>query len=487
MLHYEELINCAPFGYMTLDERGRIFQINQTGARLLGHDREKLEGTTLTSFLRKRSDVEELLHHLKRCKQGESRVCSEFSLVSADGRSLPIRIFSQPRFQDGEMTCFSTLTDLSEQQEAEAALRASEQRLEQLNQELERRVELRTTALRNSQMLKNAVLDAINTQIVVVDSHGLIVESNASWRDACDAGQSACIDGVGRFPNYLECCERLIKEGDESAAEVFEVITAVVRGDRPRGTVDFHRIDQRGNERWISLKVTPLPEGSGAVLFHEEQTKQRQLEREILEISERQKRRIGQDLHDGVCPHLSGSAMIAKSLAGRVARVQPDEGKELDEITTLVQDGIDQVRAIARGLHPVELDSGGLEGALSELAKSSSRRIPTAFQCRGQIADMSEEIATNLYRIAQEGVNNAIRHAGASRITIFLRQTDTHLILAVEDDGKGIPIVHEPSKGMGLNIMHYRASSIGARFDMGNTPKGGAWLRCLVPLSNLGH
>lgn len=484
---YEDLLDCAPFGYATFDERGRITGINSTGARLLGLERDALTGVPMTTFAMERTDVEELLSHFRRCRQGENQVCSLITLRTQKGTAVPVRMFSQPRIKDGEMTCFSTLTDLSEQHRAERELRDSEERFSLLNEELERRVEVRTIALRNSQMLKNAVLDAISLQIVVVDAQGVVVEANASWLDSRKHGTCAGLADVILGENYLECCESLIKSGDDAAMEAYEVITAVIRGEHRGGTVEYRRTNAKGEERWICLSVTPLRDNAGAVLSHEDKTTQRELEHEILEISEREKRRIGQDLHDGVCQHLSGVSMIARSLSERLSKTMPGEAAEVLELSEMIQYGGDQVRAISRGLHPVELDAGGLAGALQELAASSSKRVPTTFQCRDEVTVTDVELSTNLYRIAQEAVNNALRHAQAKRITIILRRTPSHLILAVEDDGAGISAKRESSRGMGLHIMRYRAASIGARLDFGNTPTGGTWVRCLLPVSALGH
>lgn len=331
---------------------------------------------------------------------------------------------------------------------------------------------------------ESAVLDAIATQIVVIDPAGRIVQSNSAWREACAAGRSAGVGGLGPCENYLDCCRLLVKGGDDSAAEILEVISAVLRGDCPQATVEFQLSDPQREERWISLKVAPLPERAGAVLFHEDLTLQHGLERELIEISERQKRRIGQDLHDGVCPHFSGVAMLIKTLANRLATTQPTEGRELAELVDLVQDGIDQVRAIARGLHPVELDLGGLERGLRELAQTCSRRVPTTLWCDETLPELDGEVATNLYRIAQEAVNNAIRHSGATSISIVLGQTATHVMLEVTDNGRGFTVTKPRSAGMGLSIMRYRASAIHARLDMGNAPGGGVRIRCRVPLSS---
>ena len=478
---YEDLLDAAPFAYLTLDERGRITKVNTTGARLLGSDLKSLLGTSFTHYVCEHSDVEEFVSHLQRCKQGDQQVSSLINLRSEQGSVIPVRMLSQPRFSHGETTCFTTICDLTEQHLAEKALRSSEERLQKLNEELNRSVKKRSAELHDTQQLNRAVLDAMPIQVVVVNAEGMIIDVNAAWSSACEAGICGGLAPAKKGDNYLEVCARLITSGDEAAEEAFGLISACLRGRTSSGKVSYSRTDRSGATAWFCLAVTPLPLSAGAVLLHENVTTQRQLECEILSAAEREKRRIGQDLHDGVCQHLTGGALFAKSLRDRVASADPELARDLLELSGMIQSAGNQVRGIARGLLPVELEVGGLEGALRDLAQSSNRRVPTELNCSNDIKITDKELCTNLYRIAQEAVNNAARHSEASRILISLRSTAGEVTLSIEDNGHGLPADGTSETGMGLSIMRYRASSVGARLEMGNAPKGGAWVRCVVP------
>jgi PAS domain S-box-containing protein len=481
VVRYEDLLDAAPFTYLTLDERGRITKVNSTGARLLGSDVESLIGTSFTKYVYEHADVEEFVSHLQRCKHGDQQVSSLLNLRSEQGSVIPVRMLSQPRFSRGETTCFTTICDLTEQHLAEKALRSSEERLQRLNEELDRSVKQRSAELRDTQQLQRAVLDAIPIQVVVVNAEGVIIDVNAAWSSACEAGACGGLAPAKKGDNYLEHCARLITSGEEAAEEAFGLISASLRGRTSSGKVSYSRTDCSGATMWFCLSVTPLPLNAGAVLLHENITTQRQLECEILSAAEREKRRIGQDLHDGVCQHLTDAALVAKSLGDRVASADPELGRDLLEVSGMIQSASHQVRGIARGLLPVELEVGGLAGALRDLAQSSNRRVPTELNCSNDIQITDEELCTNLYRIAQEAVNNAARHSEASRIVISLRRAAGEVTLSIEDDGHGLPVNVTGETGMGLSIMKYRASSVGARLEMGNAPKGGAWIRCVVP------
>jgi len=271
----------------------------------------------------------------------------------------------------------------------------------------------------------------------------------------------------------------------DGAEEVIPAITGVLRGELNGACVEYWRQGSAGRDQWFSLMVIPLPGGNGAILLHEDITPLKVIKRQIIAGAERERRRIGQELHDTVCQQLSGAAMIAHGLGDTLARSDAEAGAKVLELSGLVQSAADQVRTIARGLHPVTLDTGGLVAALKELATQTNEHVPCMLVCDRDVTIRNEETASNLYRIAQEAVTNAIKHAAPTRITIAVRQSSTHFLLSVEDDGMGFPSETDAAGGMGLKIMKNRASTIGARLDFGNRPKRGAWLRCTLPINAL--
>jgi signal transduction histidine kinase len=205
------------------------------------------------------------------------------------------------------------------------------------------------------------------------------------------------------------------------------------------------------------------------------------LEKELLEIAESEQRRIGQDLHDSLGQHLTATALAGKILAKKLANKSVVEPAMADRVVVMVEEAIDLTRNLARTLHPVELGADGLEAALQNLAANLSKAFDVfcRLQNSGTVVLPDPKTAIHLYRIAQESASNAIRHGRARNIVISLDATSRSLMLAVTDDGAGLPTNAQTIKGMGLRIMDYRASMIGATFDIQNLPAGGARAVCV--------
>jgi signal transduction histidine kinase len=206
------------------------------------------------------------------------------------------------------------------------------------------------------------------------------------------------------------------------------------------------------------------------------------LEKELLEAGEREQRRIGNDLHDSLGQHLTAAAMAGKVLAKRLARKSLAEAETADQLVAMVEEGVELTRKLARSLHLIELRADGLEDALQELAANISKafNISCRLEHSGAVVLTDEEAPIHLYRIAQEAVSNAIRHGHARTIIISLDATNKRIMLAVTDDGIGLPRDVRNNMGMGLRIMDYRAGMIGATFDIQNLPAGGARAVCIL-------
>ncbi len=212
---------------------------------------------------------------------------------------------------------------------------------------------------------------------------------------------------------------------------------------------------------------------------------QRQLlEKELLEISEREKRRIGEDLHDGVCQELTATALLLKSAAQKVASEKPAAAaRTLEEAAKLVNRNVGIARDLARGLQPVELKGSGLIGALRALVESACEK--TQIQCefkvgRGtRVAD--DTLALNLYRVAQEALTNAVKHSGARKILIALDHSRDHICVSVQDDGKGFSS-RRRGKGLGLHLMRYRAHALGGKLKIEKRRTGGMKITCVIPV-----
>ena len=200
-----------------------------------------------------------------------------------------------------------------------------------------------------------------------------------------------------------------------------------------------------------------------------------QLEQQIINISEREQQRIGRDLHDGVCQFLSAIGFTAAMLKRDLERESNARAKVAGEIAKLLQDASARTRDLARGLSPVDRDEGGLESALEELASSTSSlaEISCSFLCPEPLQVLDNTLAVHLFRIAQEAVSNAIKHGHAKAVVIALEANDGMVSLRVSDDGIGFDAARSARRGMGLNIMRYRARTIGGTLEIQpNSPSG---------------
>ncbi len=208
----------------------------------------------------------------------------------------------------------------------------------------------------------------------------------------------------------------------------------------------------------------------------------KQLEGEIREISQREQERIGHDLHDGLGQELTGVSLLLKTLEDAIARDAPQLKPRVRSVRELVEQSIATTRTLANGLSPVHLDRDGVAGALEQLAANSESlyRIPVKFACERRAAVRQLTAANDLYRIAQEAVRNAARHSGATQIRLALKIDPSRVVVTVEDDGHGMPQSFEARGGMGLKIMRYRATIIGASLDIVPRAGGGTVVRCTL-------
>jgi signal transduction histidine kinase len=215
----------------------------------------------------------------------------------------------------------------------------------------------------------------------------------------------------------------------------------------------------------------------------EEIAERKRAERELLEISEREQRRIGQDLHDSVCQQLTGATLAGQVLQEKLAAKHLPLAADAAKVVALVEEGIDLSRKLAKGLHPVEMEADGLMFALEEYALTASAlfKVACRFECDSPVLIHDTATAGHLYRIAQESVGNAIKHGRAKKILIRLEAEEAGTVLSIRDDGSGLPATLPKHRGLGLNIMAHRSTMIGGRFEARRDEAGGTLVTCRLP------
>jgi PAS domain S-box-containing protein len=248
---------------------------------------------------------------------------------------------------------------------------------------------------------------------------------------------------------------------------------------------EYRIVRPTGSVRWIRDRAYPVRDDGGQVYrivgIAEDITERKRLEAEILDVSHLERRRIGQDIHDGLCQHLAGTAFAMKALEQTLATADSPLIADAREITRLVDEAITEAHHIAKGLSPVELEPQGLMTALEQLAAnvSSMFGVNCTFSCQQAVRLRDNEVAVHLYRIAQEAVTNAVKHGRPKRVWVALTSVNGRVNLTVEDDGVGVVGVPE-TKGMGLQIMAYRARMMGGLLDIQGQEGGGTIVTCSV-------
>lgn len=214
-----------------------------------------------------------------------------------------------------------------------------------------------------------------------------------------------------------------------------------------------------------------------------EMTERERLEKELLDVSEREQRRIGRDLHDSLCQHFTGTALACRVLEEKLAAKALPEATQMENIVNLVEDGIGMARSLARGISPVEMEAEGLVAAFHILATNITKlsKVKCVFEADSPVSIPDAATATHLYRIAQEAVTNAMRHGKAGRIDISLSHRNGQITLTIEDDGVGLPDNWPANPGLGTRIMAHRASMIGGKFSIEPNPTGGTLVTCSLP------
>jgi signal transduction histidine kinase len=243
-----------------------------------------------------------------------------------------------------------------------------------------------------------------------------------------------------------------------------------------------------GRTIWVLAHVAAEGDGQGAVAGYvgaiTDMTELRRLEREVLEISEREQQRIGQDLHDDLCQQLVAIQYSAASVKRDLKARGDSTAVMAGEVVDLLKGTLLSTRQMARRIFPVNLDQAGLMSALQELATNSSRffDIECRFECPEPILVEDNATGAHLYRIAQEALSNAVRHGQAKEVIISLTHEPHQLGLTISDNGIGLkPAAAAESTGMGLHIMHYRSRMIGATLRVESLPEGGTRVRCTLP------
>jgi two-component system sensor kinase FixL len=335
---------------------------------------------------------------------------------------------------------------------------------------LEKRVAERSAELRLANQKLQALFDASPLAILTVDLAGNV----RSWNET-----------AGRMFGWTEA-EVLGKPVPHIPQEKREEFNALHEAAMDGKTIltETERCRKDGTSLPVRVADASLRNAQGKIVgmmgMIEDISERRRLEKALLDVSEEEKARLGRDLHDGLGQHLAGISFMAETLKKKLDANSRVEAELAAKIVGHLQEAINVSRDLAKGLFPVELRTQGFVPGLEQLASAITERF--RLQCvvrgRGQIRVSDENMARNLYRLAQEAAFNAAKHSQGKTIRISVAQRDGQIQLTVEDDGVGIPDELEKKPGMGLRIMQYRARMLGGTLDIRRGRRGGTVVTC---------
>ncbi len=427
---------------------GTIATWNAAAERLFGFKAQEVIGHA-SRVLLPRGHQDEFRRLLSRIRRGEVVEHFETERLRKDKERIFVSLTLSPvRDVDNRLVGFSTIArDISEQRRAQEALRRSERALADLFEEA-------------------------SVGLLWTSSEGKILRANQAMLDLLECKADITGHGVRRFHTQLRVLAGWLKR--LRAKETLRNLQATfrtLRGQTREVVVDASAFWQNGriaHLRWFVRDIT----------------RRKQLEREVLAISERERRMFAGELHDSLGQQLSGIMYLTNVLRDRLRDAGSAEVAGVERISALVKQALGQARTVARGLSPVRPEPEGLGVALRELAAQSREMfgIDCRFVCPKPVWIGDSEAANHLYRIAQEALHNAFRHGHSTRITLGLRRAGSQVRLRIVDNGRGIRALSPRRKGLGLRIMQYRAGLLQATVSVRQRSVGGTEVCCVAPV-----
>lgn len=338
---------------------------------------------------------------------------------------------------------------------------------------------LREAELRSQYDFNERLIETAQSIILVLDLEARVVRFNSIFEELTGWSQEEA-EGRNWFDTF-------VPQGDRT--RIRQLFKKSMAGERTQGNINAI-LAKNGEKRQIEWNDAPLTDECGNLIgllcTGTDVSERLRLEGEVYAAVEEEKNRFARELHDGLGGHLCAVSMFSDILSQKLHRGEAVAASEADRIAELTREASRQARDLAHGLYPVRDESGALEDSLKSmmtLVRSSSN-----LHCRLEEASEPLEfgdraVATHLYRIVQEAVQNAVKHSGATELKVRLaKEDDGAVLLSITDNGTGFD-QDEPAKreGIGLHTMQYRARAIGGTLTIGSGPRRGTRVFCRLP------
>ena len=376
--------------------------------------------------------------------------------------------------------------DVIERRQAEAAVRQKEAELEQIVTQTPfmltrctRDLRYRYVSRAYAEMFGRTPEELAGKQIVEVIGTEALTTILPYIQKVLEGDQTQCeikvpYQGVGA--HWLNCVYTPDRDSDGNVVGWFASLIDIDARKKAEATLQKSKqlLEERVRKRTRELDLTNKE-------LQAEIKRRKGLEGEILAVSDREQQRLGQELHDGLCQHLTAVAFMARSVALRLKNHRVVDANDIEKIAQLVNDAATSTRDLSRALHRFDVDSAGFVQALQDLVDREIWRTPCRLEVNPSFHMKDDMAAGHLYRIAREAVINANKHARAREIVVKLGRSRRGMILRVTDDGVGVSEESKLKSGLGFHIMNYRAQLVGGRLEIEAPKTGGTQISFYLP------
>ena len=479
---FVDLYDFAPIAYVSFGRAGRIEEANLMAAELLDEPRDRLIGRPFAFYV---ADLDLFMLHLLSCRTSQRQVKTELQLKTRKGELIPAQLLSTPitsTTRNGALLFQTAIIDLGERKRHEQQL-AEQARLLDLSNDA---ILVRDANDRITYWNKGAtkIYGYTWQEALGKVTHNLLKTERSEplpkiyeklFRDNYWEGE---LVHTRRDGKRLTVFSRWVLDRDAQGKRSFilETNNDVTRRKQMEIALQESKklLEERVRERTRDLRMANKE-------LLDEIARRKGLEGEILEISDREQQRLGQEIHDGLCQHLTAVAFMARSVALRLKNHRVIDAGDIEKIAQLVNDAATDTRNLSRALHRIDVDSAGFITALEDLVDREIWRIPCRLEVKPSFHIEDDVAAGELYRIAREAVINANKHSEAREIVIKLERTRSEMVLRVIDDGVGFSSNPKAKRGLGAHIMGYRARLMGARLEIDSPKRGGTRVSCYLP------